>query len=490
MIMSTSKKRASLLVFLPALLMSLLVYGGDLQQGRAFYQNGVAIDGATITIAGGIQADVKNFPCQSCHQPGGKGGFEGGVAVPSITWRSLAVRRPTKQFTAYNETLLKRALSAGIDSEGKPLHALMPRYNLSDTDFENLLSYLKSLDHAATPGVSDHSLRIGVILSADRQLLDVTSLIRKILHAYFRELNDNGGIHGRTVQLVFTVPEDLPEDVFCYLGGIIKPAELEGINRSINPEIPVLFPLGQLPQSTDSIAFLAGFSDQLASLSTFMNNAGHTDEEITLVADAKDIASLRERLEDSIPPSNRISVVQITADGFAQQPLENMSGHIFWFSRHYSFAKFVAGLKNSSLNTSIYSSIDLAGGSLARLPATANTVQLILSNPRGVPVPDSAEYKNFTRFQHENSLPITHAEWQRTAWLSATLLAHTLKQSGRRINRQILLQSASAIHKLPVGVMPPVSTSGTLAKPSQILRFNPESRSLVSLQAWLAGQNQ
>ena len=45
----------------------------------------------------------------------------------------------------YNDQTLERAITQGIDSEGKPLDWPMPRWQMSETEVDDLIAFLKSL---------------------------------------------------------------------------------------------------------------------------------------------------------------------------------------------------------------------------------------------------------------------------------------------------------------------------------------------------------
>jgi len=45
----------------------------------------------------------------------------------------------------YTDELIRRAVTQGIDAEGKPLAWPMPRWLLSDAEWQDLLAYLKTL---------------------------------------------------------------------------------------------------------------------------------------------------------------------------------------------------------------------------------------------------------------------------------------------------------------------------------------------------------
>jgi len=46
---------------------------------------------------------------------------------------------------SYTDELIKRALIEGVDPAGRLLDRTMPRWQLSDKDFQDLLAYLKTL---------------------------------------------------------------------------------------------------------------------------------------------------------------------------------------------------------------------------------------------------------------------------------------------------------------------------------------------------------
>jgi hypothetical protein len=50
-----------------------------------------------------------------------------------------------KKETPYTDALIKRAITDGLDPGGEPLDWTMPRWQIGDTDFADLLAYLRTL---------------------------------------------------------------------------------------------------------------------------------------------------------------------------------------------------------------------------------------------------------------------------------------------------------------------------------------------------------
>jgi len=72
------------------------------------------------------------------------------VAAPDITYGGLS--RPStvsassiRQRPPYTDALLARAIIQGLDSSGEQLSPLMPRWTLSESELQDLLTYLKHL---------------------------------------------------------------------------------------------------------------------------------------------------------------------------------------------------------------------------------------------------------------------------------------------------------------------------------------------------------
>lgn len=93
----------------------------------------------------------RNISCSSCHGTQGQGGYvemgrESKVA-PAIDWETLSkdVGGDEMLRPAYTESTLGRAITQGIDSAGRILDYLMPRFQLADQDLADLIDFLKTL---------------------------------------------------------------------------------------------------------------------------------------------------------------------------------------------------------------------------------------------------------------------------------------------------------------------------------------------------------
>jgi hypothetical protein len=175
----------SLLATLPALSAPDLV-----EQGSRIYREGALPDGSLVRAieASGIEASGPGAACVRCHQRSGLGSREGALPISPITgpilfskpkssWPVRVGRKPTAVIPsrqearmAYDDASLARAIRFGIDASDQPLHPLMPRFALSDSDLASLVAYLRELGARPVPGVSESTLRLATIITPDAPL--------------------------------------------------------------------------------------------------------------------------------------------------------------------------------------------------------------------------------------------------------------------------------------------------------------------------------
>lgn len=108
----------------------------SLANGLAIFQTGRDLDGARIVA----QSTPLHGSCAACHRADGSGGmqFPGGVSSADLRHAALV----TQQQHPYTVVLLERAISTGVDNEGKPLDNVMPRWRLSARDLHDVAEYV------------------------------------------------------------------------------------------------------------------------------------------------------------------------------------------------------------------------------------------------------------------------------------------------------------------------------------------------------------
>jgi hypothetical protein len=151
--------------------------------GRRIYQEGILPDGQLLR---GVRLDAGAVAgaaaaCVNCHRPSGLGMVEGTVAVPPISGRALfggsapVIVRLDRRFdisfsvphAPYDQAAFAAAIRDGHHQSGRDMHALMPRYTLSDSELQALGSYLQTLSSESSPGVSADSIHIATVIAPD-----------------------------------------------------------------------------------------------------------------------------------------------------------------------------------------------------------------------------------------------------------------------------------------------------------------------------------
>jgi hypothetical protein len=173
--------------------------------GEAIYLRGMLTSGAPLEATrgdGSAQTQGAAAACVKCHRRSGLGMKEGPVLIPPITgqflFHSLHAKSDEAQLPyvenaranreGYTDATLARVIREGIDSDGKTLGYLMPRYHLSDADMTALIVYLRSLERSTIPGVTDKVLHFATIITPDADPVKRRGMLDVMEH-YFADKN-------------------------------------------------------------------------------------------------------------------------------------------------------------------------------------------------------------------------------------------------------------------------------------------------------------
>jgi mono/diheme cytochrome c family protein len=173
--------------------------------GERIYHEGISttIQPILAKVEGDVAISGKKVACIICHQRSGLGSSEAATLIPPIAGSKLFSPRDTKNpfqasmfitentsggRPAYTLETLSRALRQGVDSNGRTLAALMPRYELSDNDVEALSAYLNSLAAAPDPGVDEATIHFASVVMPDASTTQRNAML-DVLETYFQDRN-------------------------------------------------------------------------------------------------------------------------------------------------------------------------------------------------------------------------------------------------------------------------------------------------------------
>jgi hypothetical protein len=203
---------------------------GPQERGKEIYFSGSSPSGDPIRAffgADGLELPGEVATCGSCHGHDGKGRPESGVVPSNITWQHLTrsyghLHADGLEHPPFDEQSLRAYMRTGVYPGGRKGDPSMPLYEISDRDLEDLLAYMRLVGELLEPGLSPTAIRIATHLPAEGTLGEIGRVIRDVLEAYFRDVNEAGGIYGRRLELVVhEIPEaqaSVPEAALAWLG--------------------------------------------------------------------------------------------------------------------------------------------------------------------------------------------------------------------------------------------------------------------------------
>ncbi|HMJ83764.1 MAG TPA: c-type cytochrome [Vicinamibacterales bacterium] len=382
-------------------------------RGRQIYRTGTSDSGTPILARISADSDpvpAGVLPCAGCHGRDGRGKGEGGVRPSNLQWSALT--RPYKVATPggrahppYTPSTLKRAITMGVDSAKQPLRPPMPRYELAMRDADDLVAYLRRLGDDPDPGVSDDTLRIGVLLpppGSEREAVQTT------VSAYFAGVR----IFGRRIDIHFE--DALSDDDFAVIAAQITGREEEVGRVAAEKQLPV-------------IAALAAQSDD-ANRYLFQLLAGVEEQSVALVK--------------ALPADARVRIVH---DASTKALADRLTRR---------FGSRIAGTGASAI-------LVLGGPLPSPLPETIlvpapYTSDALLSNPtRKILVALPLDASKAT------DLPPKHRATCAAVLAASRLLVRGLERAGRDAGRESLIDTLESFRGEPTGLTPPITWTRT-----------------------------
>jgi len=370
-------------------------------------------DVEAILPSAGITMPSTAMPCINCHGVDGQGGREGGVAVPPISWRRLGMS--TADRPAYDQPLLARAVRDGIGADGAPLHAIMPRYALSDTEVSALADWLGRIGVEHERGVSDDEIVIAMTPEdSDDPRADV---ITSVLRHYMDDLNRKGGLYGRTIRLVDDAAEG--DDAFARLAMLKPPA------RRIDGQLD-LWPL-------------------------HAGDEGKQPAHALIPSDERLLKNLLEAARRDDPAARRLS--SLTGDR------KSLPKTIVFDGAREALSAFIGNWSGRD-TLAIYTTPDRVDlGQLQGL--SARPLSIILTNPFAIDRTGDVASASDRRLSFERAagrLGIADAAMSlaRSAWVASALLEEGLRANGRRLDRRHFEATLQAMPVFTSGLLSPI----------------------------------
>ncbi|HEX3248107.1 MAG TPA: ABC transporter substrate-binding protein [Pyrinomonadaceae bacterium] len=489
------------------------------KRGKAFYLRGESSSGQQITaLMGEIEVPATTLTCSGCHGARGEGKTEGGVTAGNISWSDLTkpyghAHESGRRHPAFSEASFVRTVTAGIDPAGNKLSVAMPTYRMPLQDMSDLLAYLKRIEADFDPGVSETSIVIGTLLPDKSALTGLAEAMGNVLQAYFAEINSNGGIYNRKIELRIMYGDTTStlsnmkhliddEQVFAIVSGITAGSEQGIAALSKDREVPFIGPSALLPQRDLPVNryvfyLLPGLKEQARTLVNFA--ARKTDPKKSRVAiicpDSDFSRGIAKSIEDQ---ANKLGWTTITrvyyqpdkfnsaryVDQLKQQGIDT----VFHLGSGADTGALFKDAQSAGWSPAVYLLGTLVGRNITELVPVKMKDQVFLAFPTipaDISPAGAAEYNGLLQ---KNKLISTHAAAQASAIAAARILVQGLELSGKDLSRERLVTTLEGLYEFETGLMPRITFGpnrriGVLG--AYIITIDPEKKLFPASAEWI-----
>lgn len=124
----------------------------EIEKKREFSSNGERIFFTGINSEGEMLKNshgMQGVGCAMCHGVDAKGIVMMRMEMPDLRWSTLTdpkghVHPGGRKHPAFTEGSFKACVVAGVDPAGNQLNTMMPRWQMSNEDLDDLIEYLKA----------------------------------------------------------------------------------------------------------------------------------------------------------------------------------------------------------------------------------------------------------------------------------------------------------------------------------------------------------
>ena len=496
--------------------------GDDLDEqeraGRQIYLHGTSPSGARLSARigmGGLELAGASVACGNCHGEDGRGRPEGGVLPPNIRWSELSKpyghHHPSgRHHGPFDEPLFERAVMEGMDPNGNVLDGAMPRYSMSAKDIGALGAYLKKLETLLDPGLSADVIRIGTLVPTSGRLAELGALLRAMWSAYFALLNQQGGIHGRRLELVVgpwpgdhadararTLTWLAEADVFALLAPVSADIEAEMAAAATATRRPVIGPLTLFPEDArDSNSFVFHLLPGVAELAQVLAlHAAQTSRlgqrPIALWHPDTPAGEARARSVQTHLRETGWSTslaVPFPARGIAHDTLahtlkERDVATVLVLGPGADLAALAAAAVRADWTPHLLVPGPLASRDIVELPLAFRD-RVTVAYPTAPHDQRDAALREYAALLPERTGARGDSSTQRAAYAAGLLLVEALKRSGRELSRHKLIASLEAVQGYETGLLPALSYNADRrigAMGAYLLRVDLEHKSLRAL---------
>ncbi len=491
--------RLGLVGFLLSMLTVLPTYAGELSgqelRGKQIYRKGEAVSGAPITALvarGATPISAAFLPCSGCHGEDGKGRPEGGVNPSNITWSTLTASYGHahdygRSHPAFDETSLARAITAGVDPTDNALDLAMPRYAMSAPDMADLIAYIKRIETDLDPGLSEDVIKIGTLLPLEGPLESIGQSMRSVLDGYFADINTNGGIHGRRIELVigeysadslqggWNARDFLQEEpIFALVSSYLAGIEKEVAALAEEKALPLVGPYTPSPDDGDglyrySFYLLGGLSEQARVLARHAaTDLGPDNERLAIIhpngvvyeAAVKSVQAQGAKKNWGPVWTNSYQAPYFDAVDTARTLQQERIKRVIFFGASNDLRRLADEATRQDWELDLMLPGVFTGKGMFDIPATFKG--RVFLGYSSIPADHTAKgVREFEKLHTDYDIDYRHSTAQISAFVAASILVEGLKRAGRDLSRDRLVDELEGMSDFQPGLMPPISYNAT-----------------------------
>jgi ABC-type branched-subunit amino acid transport system substrate-binding protein len=458
------------------------------RRGKELYLRGTSAAGRDVLAYLGdasLEVPASTVSCAGCHGLHGEGKSEGGVVPGNLTWEVLTkpyghTHASGRKHRAFDEATLAQAVTKGFDPSGNRLASVMPRYDLTPEEMADLTAYLKRIAADRDPGLSDTAINVGSLLPTAGPQGEIGQTMRAVLNSYFDEVNAQGGIYGRRIEMRFGEASDKDaraqaerflerEQVFALTGGVMAGAEDELTRLAAEREVPVVGPFTLFPQTSTPLNrqvfyLFSGLEEQARSLVDFAAEKS-PDAKAGAAAFVYAEGDMPAGVEPAVERQFRkdgwkaVRVLKYRHEGFDAARLAREAGGanvLLFLGSGAEESALLAEAAKSKWTPTVLLLGPLSGPEVFNAPA-AFRQKIFLAFPSAPSDQTRDGVAEFRAFAERHRLPQRHLAAQLSAYCAAKILVEGLKRAGRELSREKLVESLEGLYEFNTGLTPPIT---------------------------------
>ena len=521
----TSMKRLRALAGVAVACAALAAAGGLTAReklGKQIYLRGINAAGKEITAYLGnpaMEVPGSLMVCANCHGFDGRGNPEGGVTPSDITWQALTkpygvTHESGRRHPAYTAVLMERAIVQGLDPAGNKLSPAMPTYKMPAEDLSDLIAYLKRVADDVDPGLTDDTITLGTLVPRKGQLAGVGEGLRAVLAAFFDDLNAQGGIYSRKIELrvaecgqsVAETKEKVgrfveEQEVFALVGAFIAGADKELASLLEEKEVPLvgpstLYPHIGYPLNRRVFYLFSGVKEESRALAAFAaQNLQATGARATVLypedASGTEVAAA---VDGQCRKSGWAQVTQVPYVRSRFDPknlVRQLSGAgtnvVFFLGSGREEMALAEEAGKLGWKPSVLLPSSQAGREILETSA-AFQGKIYMSFPMRTSDQAPEAVAEYRAFAGKHKIPDGHLAVALSAYSAAKVLVEGLKKAGRNVSREKLIVALEGMYKFTTGLTPPITYGANRrigAMGAYVVEVQLAKKNLVPVSGWI-----